>query len=51
MKKLIFALAMAGALAPSLSQAQVKIDVTKITCGEALAMPADDRADLAAFLS
>lgn len=51
MKKWIFALAMAGALAPSLSQAQVKIDMTKITCGEALAMPSDDRADFAAFMS
>jgi hypothetical protein len=51
MKKLIVALAMAGAIIPSLSQAQVKIDVTKITCGEVLAMPEDDKADLAAFLS
>jgi len=33
MKKLLFALAVAGAFAPSLSQAQVKIDMTKITCG------------------
>jgi hypothetical protein len=51
MKKLIIALALAGAMVPSLSQAQVKIDVTKITCAEVLAMPDDDRADLAAFLS
>lgn len=51
MKKLIFALAMAGALAPSLSQAQVKIDMSKVTCGEALAMPADMQSDFAAFMS
>jgi hypothetical protein len=51
MKKLIFATALAGALTPSLSQAQVKIDMTKITCGEVLAMPATDQSDLAAFMS
>lgn len=51
MKKLIFAIALAGALTPAASQAQVKIDMTKITCGEVLAMPADDRSDFAAFMS
>jgi hypothetical protein len=52
MKKLILAVALAGALVPSLSQAQtMQIDVTKITCGEVLAMPADLQSDLAAFLS
>jgi hypothetical protein len=51
MRKIIAALALAGALAPSLSQAQVNIDMAKITCGEVLAMPADDRADFAAFMS
>jgi hypothetical protein len=51
MKKLIIALAMAGALAPSLSQAQVKIDMSKVTCGEVLAMPADMQSDFAAFMS
>jgi hypothetical protein len=51
MKKIIAALALAGALAPSLSQAQVNIDMAKITCGEVLAMPADDQADFAAFMS
>jgi hypothetical protein len=51
MKKLIVALAVAGALAPALSQAQVKIDMTRITCGEMLAMPATDQADFAAFMS
>ncbi len=51
MKKLIFALALAGALAPSLSQAQVKIDMTRITCGEVLAMSPDLQSDYAAWMS
>lgn len=51
MKKLIIALALAGALSPSMAQAQVNIDMSKITCGEVLAMPADDQADFAAFMS
>lgn len=51
MKKAIVAIALAGALAPSLAQAQVKIDMTKVTCGEALAMSPDDQADFAAFMS
>ncbi len=51
MKKLIVALALAGALAPSLSQAQVKIEMMKVTCGEVLAMSPDDQADFAAFMS
>ncbi len=51
MKKLIVALALAGALAPSLSHAQVKIDMMKVTCGEVLAMSPDDQADFAAFMS
>lgn len=50
MKKLLFGLALA-ALTPSLSQAQVKIDMSKITCGQVLAMPSDDQADFAAFMS
>ncbi len=51
MRKLIFALVAAGAFAPTLSNAQVKIDMTRITCGEMLAMPTSDRADFAAFMS
>ncbi|WP_036285089.1 HdeA/HdeB family chaperone [Methylocystis sp. ATCC 49242] len=51
MKRLIFALAMAAAFAPSLSHAQVKVDMTRVTCGELLAMPADDAADFAAWMS
>ncbi len=51
MKQLIFALGVVGALAPTLSQAQVKIDMTKITCGDVLAMAPDDQSDFAAFMS
>ncbi len=51
MRKIIAALALAGALAPSLSQAQTSIDMAKITCGQVLDMPADDQADFAAFMS
>ncbi|MGE0195201.1 MAG: HdeA/HdeB family chaperone [Methylocystis sp.] len=51
MRKLIFALVAAGAIAPSLSNAQVKIDMTRITCGVMLAMPAGDQADFAAFMA
>ncbi|MGJ0507204.1 MAG: HdeA/HdeB family chaperone [Methylocystis sp.] len=51
MKKMLAALALAGALTPSLSQAQVNIDMSKITCGEVLAMSPDDQADFAAFMS
>ena len=51
MKKLVFALALAGALTPALSQAQVKIDMSKITCAEVTAMSAEDRTDFAAFMS
>ncbi len=51
MKKLLFALAVAGAFAPSLSQAQVKIDMTKITCGKVLDMSPDLQSDYAAWMS
>ncbi len=50
MKKLLFALALA-ALTPSLSQAQVKIDMSKFTCEQMLAMPPDRQADFAEFMS
>ncbi|MDJ0449290.1 MULTISPECIES: HdeA/HdeB family chaperone [Methylocystis] len=51
MNKLIFGFAMAAMLAPAAVQAQVKLDMTKITCGELLAMPAEDQSDFAAFMS
>lgn len=51
MKHLIFAMALAGALAPSLAGAQVKIDMKGITCGEVLAMTPEDQSDFAALMS
>ncbi len=51
MKKLIIALALASVFLPSLSQAQVKLDMSKVTCGEVLAMPPEDQADFGAFVS
>lgn len=51
MNRLILGIAMAGMLAPAAVQAQVKIDMTKITCGELLALPPEDQADFGAFMS
>ena len=51
MKKLLVALALASVCLPSLSQAQVKIDMSKVTCGEVMAMPPEDQSDFGAFLS
>ena len=45
MRKLAFGLAMVGMFAPSLGQAQVAIDMGRITCGEYLAM-APETADI-----
>jgi hypothetical protein len=45
MRKLAFGLAMVGMLAPSLGQAQVAIDMGRVTCGEYLAM-APETADI-----
>jgi hypothetical protein len=50
-KKLMVALTIAGSLAPALTQAQVKIDVSRITCGEMLALAPDVQSDFAAFMS
>jgi hypothetical protein len=51
MKRLLTALAVCGALAPVAGHAQVKIDMTKITCGEVLAMPPEDQSDFSALMS
>jgi hypothetical protein len=45
MRKLAFGLAMVGMFAPSLGQAQVAIDMGRVTCGEYLAM-APETADI-----
>ncbi len=51
MKKLLHAVAVAGALAPSLVHAQVKIDMGRVTCGEYLEMPSDISVDFSAWMS
>jgi len=51
MRKLIFAVALSGALAPSISDAQVQIDMNRVTCGDYLAMSADVSGDFAAWMS
>lgn len=51
MKKFTLTLVVISALGPSVSQAQVKIDVNRITCGEVLAMGPEDQIDFAAWLS
>jgi len=51
MKKLAYSLAIVGAIAPSLAHAQLKIDMTQWTCAQYLAMPADDAANFAAWMS
>lgn len=51
MNRLIFGLALAGMLAPAAAQAQVKLDMTKITCGELLSLPPEAQSDFGAFMS
>jgi hypothetical protein len=42
MRYLQAALITVGLLAPGLAQAQVAIDMSRVTCGQLLALPADD---------
>ena len=51
MKALVYSLALAGAVIPSLAQAQVKIDMTLVTCAQYLAMPPEQAANFAAWMS
>jgi len=51
MKKLTFGLTLASALIPSLADAQLKIDMTLVTCAQYLAMPPDQAANFAAWMS
>lgn len=51
MKKLICGLIFASALIPSLADAQMKIDMTLWTCAQYLAMPPDQAANFAAWMS
>jgi hypothetical protein len=51
MRKLAFGLAFAAALVPSLGHAQLKIDMTLVTCAQYLAMAPDQAANFAAWMS
>ncbi|MCW2283462.1 hypothetical protein M2323_001124 [Rhodoblastus acidophilus] len=51
MKKTVLCLATALALAPTVGSAQVSIDMNRISCGEFVAMPADDGDATAAWIS
>jgi hypothetical protein len=51
MKKVLVAACFACALISGVAQAQVKIDMSKITCAQVLAMPADDQNDYAAWMA
>jgi len=51
MKALVYSLALAGVVTPSLAQAQVKIDMTLVTCAQYLAMPPEQAANFAAWVS
>ena len=51
MKALAYSLALAGAVVPSFAHAQVKIDMTLVTCAQYLAMPPEEAANFAAWMS
>ena len=51
MKELAFCLAVSAALLPSVSHAQVSIDMSRVTCAEYLAMPAAQSATFSAWMS
>lgn len=50
MKALAYGLALA-ALLPAIAQAQIKIDTNLVTCAQYLAMPPDQAANFAAWMS
>lgn len=51
MKKLIYAFAVASALIPAVAGAQIKIDITLVTCAQYRAMPPEEAANFAAWMS
>jgi hypothetical protein len=51
MKKLVSALVLAGTFCAGSAQAQLMIDMRRITCADYLAMPADDATLTSAWLS
>jgi hypothetical protein len=51
MTKLVYALVLAGSLLPSIAHAQLKIDMAQWTCAQYLAMPPNQAANFAAWMS
>ena len=51
MKKMLICLLLAGALTPTAGQAQVMLDMSRVTCADYLAMPPHDAAVFAAWVS
>ncbi len=51
MNKFVYGLVIAGAMVPSLAHAQIKIDMTLVTCGQYMAMPPEQAANFAAWMS
>jgi hypothetical protein len=51
MRNFVCGLVFASALVPSLAHAQLKIDMTQWTCAQYLAMPPDQAANFAAWMS
>jgi hypothetical protein len=51
MKKLACRLAFLGAMLPSLANAQLMVDMSKVTCGDYLAMPPGNARVLSAWMS
>ena len=50
-EKMVCGLAVVAAIAPSLAHAQLKIDMTLVTFAQYLAMPPDQAANFAAWMS
>jgi hypothetical protein len=50
-KKIVYSLAIVGAMAPSLAHAQLKIDMNLVTCGQYMGMPPEQAANFAAWMS
>ena len=51
MKELAFCLAVSAALLPSVSHAQVTVDMSRVTCAQYLAMAPAQSADFSAWMS
>ena len=51
MKKLVFYLTLAAAMATAVAHAQVTIDMSRVTCAQYLAMPPAQSADFSAWMS